>query len=410
MDDPRRTLERTFREDRLAVLAVLAARLRDIGAAEDAVQEAFVAAVRTWPRDGVPDQPRAWLTTVAWRRALDRARRGAAEQRRVDAATVELLRAGEAPPTGGDAELLGLVAACCHPSLSLEARVALTLRCVVGLATDEVAAATLVPFATAAQRIVRAKRKLRVSGVALAPPAREQLPARLDAIHHVIAALVTTGHTAPVGDRAARPELLTEAVWLARLLHRLVPTSDGTAGLLALALVTSARSSTRTDAAGRPLRLDEQDRSRWDADAIAEARDLLAAAARRGPPGRWWLEAAVAVEHARASSTATTDWARIAQLLGRLEERTGLPTYRVERAVAVAEVEGPAAGLALLDGIDREALATWPSLPAVEGELLARCGRRTAARVAWQRARDLVDQPGLRARIEERLAALEERP
>lgn len=406
MDEPRRTLERTFREDRAAVLAVLAARLRDLGAAEDAVQEAFVAAARTWPRDGVPDEPRAWLTTVAWRRALDGTRRSAAEQRRVDAAAVELLRVGQAPAPGGDADLLGLVAGCCHPALSLEARIALTLRCVLGLSTEEVAAAALVPVSTAAQRIVRAKRKLRTTGVSLAPPPPARLPDRLDAIHHVVTALVTLGHTAPVGDDVSRPALLTEAVWLARLLHRLVPTDGGSAGVLALALVTAARSPTRASTAGRPLRLAEQDRSRWDHDAIAEARDVLVAAAERGPQGRWWLEAAVALEHARAPSVEDTDWPTIVALLEALEHRTGLSTYRVERAMAVAEVEGPAAGLAVLDEVDRDALSRWPSLHAVEGDLRARTGDRDGARAAWRTALSLTEQPGMRRRIEERLSSL----
>ncbi len=370
------------------------------------MQEAFVAAARTWPRDGAPDEPRAWLLTVAWRRALDGTRRSAAEQRRVDAAALELRRAGPPPVTGGGAELLGLVAGCCHPALSLEARIALTLTCVVGFTTEEVAAATLVPTATAAQRIARAKRKLRDTNASLAPPPPERLGERLDAVHHVVVALVTAGHTAPVGDRAGRPELLVEAVWLARLVHRLVPTSPGAAGVLALALLTSARSATRTDADGRPLRLVEQDRSRWDHDAIAEARDLLVAAADRGPPGRWWLEAAVALEHARAPSVEATDWTTVVALLEALEHRTGLPTYRVERAMAVAEVDGPAAGLAVLADVDRAALARWPSLHAAEGDLLARAGDVVAARGAWERALEHTRQPGMRQRITERLDAL----
>lgn len=402
-EDPQLTLERTFREDRAAVLAVLAARLRDLGPAEDAVADAFAEAARTWPRDGAPDAPRAWLTTVAWRRALDRHRRAAAEQRRVDAAAVELLRAGGAPAAGGDADLLGLVAGCCHPALSLEARIALTLRCVLGLTTEEVAAATLVPTATAAQRIVRAKRKLRDAGASLAPPPLDRLDDRLDAVHHVVVALVTSGATAPVGERVGRPELLTEAVWLARLVHRLAPRDRGAAGVLALALATAARSATRSDARGRALLLDEQDRSRWDHDLVAEAADVLAGST-AGPPTRWWLEGAVAVEHARAPSVETTDWATVAGLLHALERRTGLPTYRVERALAVAQAGDAVAGLALLDEVDREALAAWPSLPAVEAELLERVGRTDEARVAWREALDRTTQPALRARLRERLA------
>jgi RNA polymerase sigma-70 factor, ECF subfamily len=379
---------------------------RDLDAAEESVQDAYVAALEAWSRDGVPARPGAWLTTVARRIALN-----AMARRRTLQAKLPLLLEPEAiemdePPedTTIPDDRLRLVFTCCHPALAREAQVALTLRLVCGVGTADIAHAFLVAEATMAARLTRAKRKIAAAGIPYAVPGPADLPGRLDAVLTVIHLLSTTAHAAPTGDALVRVELAERALDLARMLHALLPAEREVAGLLALLLVHDARRATRTDEAGRLARLEDQDRSAWDRAAIAQADQLLVAALQAGPPGRFALQAAIAALHAQAPTYEDTDWPQILTLYDELLRVWPAPVVALNRAVAVAMVRGPAAGLEEVEALERDAeLAGYRYLPATKADLLRRLGRHEEAADSYRAALALTDNATERAFLTERL-------
>lgn len=378
------------------MLAATVRLTRDLDAAEESVQEAYVAALSAWARDGVPARPGAWLTTAARRNALNvMARRRTLREKlplliEPDAVVPALGVADDEGPDAIPDDRLRLVFTCCHPALAREAQVALTLRLVCGVATPDVAHAFLVSEPTMAARITRAKKKIAAAGIPYAVPAPEELPARLDAALTVVHLLSATGHAAPTGERLVRDELAARALDLARTLHALLPREREAAGLLALLVVHHARRATRTDAAGRFVRLEDQDRSRWDRAAIAEADRLIVAALRSGPAGRFTLQAAIAALHAQAPSHGETDWPQILELYDALLRVWPSPVVALNRAVAVAAVDGPAAGLAEIEAIERDGrLAGYRYLPSAKAELLSRLGRHAEAADAFRAALEL---------------------
>jgi RNA polymerase sigma-70 factor, ECF subfamily len=373
------------------VLAATVRVTRDLDTAEEAVQDAYVRALETWARDGVPTRPGAWLTTVARRRALNLLRRG----RTLEAKLPLLLGSAEDEPDDADAipdDRLRLVFTCCHPALAREAQVALTLRLVCGVATADVAHAFLVSETTMAARLTRAKRKIATARIPYAVPTAEELPGRVDAALTVIHLLYTTGHTARTGDALVRDELTGRALDLARLLRSLLAHDREAAGLLALLLVHHARRATRTDAQGRLLRLEQQDRSGWDRGLIAEADQLVVAALSAGPAGRFTLQAAIAALHAQAPSYAETGWPQILTLYDELLRIWPSPVVALNRAVAMSMVDGPEAALAEVEALERDSrLAGYRYLPATKADLLHRLGRDTEAATAYQAALALTD-------------------
>jgi RNA polymerase sigma-70 factor (ECF subfamily) len=389
------------------VLAATVRVTRDLDAAEEAVQDAYVAALAAWARDGVPARPGAWLTTVARRNALN-----AMARRRTLQAKLPLLIEPEAidmdEPDDATAipdDRLRLVFTCCHPALSREAQVALTLRLVCGVTTADIAHAFLVAEPTLAARLTRAKKKIAAAGIPYVVPRPADLPNRLDAVLTVVHLLVTTAHAAPTGDALVRVDLADRALDLARMLHALLPAEPEAAGLLALLLIHHARRATRTDAAGRMTLLEDQDRSAWDRGAIARADELLVDALGAGPPGRFTLQAAIAEVHAQAPSVEQTDWAQILALYDALLRVWPAPVAALNRAVAMAMVDGPAAGLAEVEAIERSGrLAGYRYLPSTKAELLRRLGRHEEAADAYQAALALTENATERAFLAERLA------
>jgi RNA polymerase sigma-70 factor, ECF subfamily len=382
-------------------VATLTSMFGDLEAAEDAVQDACLLAVSTWPVTGVPASPGAWLTGTARHKALDRLRR---ESRR-PAKEAEAVRLTGAETGGGaseDQDELGLVFMCCHPALEPQARIALTLRCVCGLATAEIAAAFLVPEATLAQRLVRAKRKIRQAGIAFGVPRGEDLTRRLGPVLRVVYLVFTQGHRAPDGHELIRGELCDQAIRLARALAARLPGEPEAAGLLALLLLTDARRAARLDGAGELVPLAEQDRGRWDRDLIGEGEALLTRALAAGRPGPYQLHAAIAACH---SCPAEADWPQIAALYGELARYEPTPVTEANRAVAVAMAGQPAAGLAILDPLGTR-LARWPQFHIARAELLLRLERVDEARDAFRAALRLALPRPERAHIERRLARL----
>ncbi len=370
------------------VLAVLARALGDLTRAEDAVQDATLAALQTWPTTGVPREPRAWLLTVARRKALDVLRR---EQRRTDkeaeamALLEQLSGDGEIPPAGAvDDDLLRLVFTCCHPALRLEAQVALTLRTVCGLSVQDVARALLISEDTAAKRLVRTRQKIARAHIPYRIPADVDLPARLSAVAAVVHLMFTVGYRGSPGGELVRVDLCAEAIRLARLLDDLLPGEPTLLGLLALLLLTHARRDARLDADGELVLLADQDRERWHDDEIAEGLRLLNESLRRsdGLADRYQLEAAVAACHVQEA----TDWAEVLRLYDLLQEVAPSAALTVNRAVAVAEVDGPEAALAVLDDLGPVPDGLLLSLHAARADLLRRLGRRDDAAGAYERA------------------------
>ena len=387
------------------VVATLVRVTGDWDLAEECAQDAFAAALERWPRDGVPRRPGAWLTTVARHRAVDRARRA----RLGESKTLEVARmaaGGEDIERVPDGEMpddrLGLMFTCCHPALSFEAQVALTLRTLAGMTTAEIAHAFLVPEATMAQRLVRAKRKIRNAGIPFAVPPPHQLVERTAALLAVLYLLFNEGYSASSGADLVRQSLTAEAIRLGRVLCTLMPDEPEAFGLVALMLFHDARSGARLDGNGDLVVLSEQDRTRWDAAAIAEGRLRLDAATRLGRPGPFQLQAAIAACH--VSDEPATDWAVIAGLYDQLYALTPSAVVALNRAVAVSMSDGPAAGLVLLDRIAPDGeLRAYHLLPAARADMLRRLGRRAEAAEAYRRAFDLAGTDAERRYLERRL-------
>jgi RNA polymerase sigma-70 factor (ECF subfamily) len=366
---------REFREQYGRAVSVLYRSLGDLDRAEDAVQEAFAVAVERWPRDGVP-APAGWIITTARRRARDRLRRDAGG--RGKARESELLRQlTAAPPESSDDipdDRLRLIFTCCHPALSPEARVALTLRLLGGLTTAEVARAFLVPEPTMAQRISRAKAKIRDARIPYRIPSSGDLPARLGSVLSVLYLVFSEGYAASAGDRLVREELCDEAIRLARALHSLLPDEEEVIGLLALLLLVDARRAARVDAAGALIPLPEQDRTLWNTALITEGHALVRACLLRGRPGPFQLQAAIQAVHDDATTAGDTDWRQIVALYDQLLRASPTPVVALNRAVAVAEVDGPEAGLAAIEPV-REELAGFYLLHGIRAGLLLQAGR-----------------------------------
>ena len=389
MTAPADDLARMVRHEGGKVLATLVRLTGDMTLAEDAVQDAMVAALQRWPRDGVPANPAAWLTTTARNRALDMIRREAQRTRKeTDAALLDEVTNRLAEPHSASVvrdDQLRLIFTCCHPALAPEARVALTLRTLCGLRTLEIARLFLVEDATMGQRISRAKKKIATARIPYRIPADHELPERLPAVLATVYAVVTAGHHAPEGPLDSRGELAEEGIRLARLLCDLMPDEPECAGLLALALATYARRDVRVDAAGDLVLLAAQDRTQWHHDEIAEADAVVQGALRGRRPGPYQLQAAIACVHGLAPTMADTDWQQIADLYGHLERMAPTPVVRVNRAVAVAEADGPVAALSLLDELGPRA-EEWHLYWSTRAELLLRLGRPAEAAGAFGRA------------------------
>jgi RNA polymerase sigma-70 factor (ECF subfamily) len=377
-----------FRAHWWAAVAAVTRQVGDLEVAEDAVQDACAAALAQWPAEGWPASPPGWLIGTARHKALDRLRR---DRRRADK-EAEAMREEPAPHapggwTAGTDDELALIFTCCHPALDPAARVALTLRSVCGLTTAEIAAAFLVPEPTMAQRLVRAKRKIRQAGIAFRVPAPGDLPARLAAVLRVVYLVFTQGHLAAGGGALIRGELCDQAIRLARALAALLPGEPEVLGLLALLLLTDARRGARLTPGGDLVLLADQDRGRWDRAMIGEGEALVEQALRANRPGPYQIQAAIAACHSGAATAADTDWREIALLYGELLRYEPSPMAEANRAVAVAMSEGPAAGLVILDTIGGDArLARWPQLHIARAELLRRLGRRTEAIAAYEAA------------------------
>ncbi len=397
--DTHQAIEAVFRIEQARLIASLTRVVRDVGLAEELAQDALIAALEQWPKSGIPNKPGAWLMAAAKNRAIDRLRRAKLMQRKHEEIGRELEAEGEGAAPDLDAaldddigdDLLRLIFTACHPVLATEARVALTLRLIGGLTTDEIARAFLVPEPTVAQRIVRAKRTLAEKQVAYEVPRGEELGTRLASVLEVIYLIFNEGYSATAGDDWVRPQLCEEALRLGRILAELAPKEREVHGLVALMEIQASRLGARTSPTGEPILLLDQNRARWDQLLIRRGLTALdRAAGLEGPPGPYLLQAAIAACHARARTADETDWAQIVGLYGALTRLTPSPVVELNRAVALAMHMGPAAGLEIVDALTAEpALKTYHLLPSVRGDLLKKLGRFAEARAEFERAASL---------------------
>jgi len=407
-------LDTLYREERPRALATLIRLLGDFDVAEEALQEAFAAALEQWPAGGVPRNPRAWLVSTARHKAIDRLRR----EKNLAAKQAEIAYLSEtAVPAPGLAEepftddLVRLIFTCCHPALALEAQVALTLKTLCGLSVDEIARAFLVPPATMAQRLVRAKAKIRGARIPYEVPGSDRLAERLDGVLRVVYLVFNEGYAATSGDALVRRDLCREGMRLARLLRGLFPDASEVAGLLALMLLHDSRRAARLDERGDLVTLEDQDRSRWDPGQIAEGQALAEAALRRGGAGFYALQAAIAALHAQAARAGETDWPQIAALYALLLRLHPSPVVALNHAAAVAMGERLDRGLRLIERLEADGeLRSYHLLPAAKADILRRLGRRAEAAAAYERALQLVTHDAERRYLERRLREVRSAP
>ena len=422
-DEVKLALAAAHRHEWARVLAATVRVAGDIDLAQECAQDAYVSALETWRRDGIPRSPGAWLTTTARRKALDSHRRAAALRTRIP---LLIEPDGSSGPLGNNLaspspetqltemddipdDRLRLVFTCCHPALAREAQVALTLRLVCGLTTEQIAHAFLVSEPTMAARVTRAKKKISGARIPYRVPDSHELPERLDAVLTAVHLVFTAGHTAPTGDTLVRPDLVDRAIELCKVLVDLMPDEREVRGLLALILLTDARRMTRVDEGGHLVLLEDQDRSRWDHAAIERGRVMVLEALRGGRPGRFVIQAAIAALHAEAPTFADTDWAQIVDLYELLLDSWPSPVVALNRVVAVGFRSGAEAGLQALEQLEAEegpALSTYHYLPATRADFLRRLGRDQAAAAAYRRALALAQNDVERAFLEGRLATL----
>jgi RNA polymerase sigma-70 factor (ECF subfamily) len=401
------TVEEIHRDHYGRILATVIRLVGDFDRSEEAVQEALAAAVESWPVQGTPQNPVAWLVSTARFKAIDQLRREARQRAKQDELERHL-RARAEDEAPAEEDRLRLIFTCCHPALAPDAQVALTLRTLCGLTTEEIARAFMVAVPTVAQRVVRAKAKIRDAGIPYVVPADDALPERLDAVMAVVYLVFNEGYAASFGGRLVRGELCGEAIRLGRMLVELMPDQAEAKGLLALMLLHDARRATRVDGEGRLLTLEEQDRSRWDRKLIAEGEALVEHALRAGVPGPYALQAAIAALHAQAPRAEDTDWAQIAALYGILVRVHAAPVVELNRAVAIAMADGLERGLERLDLLaERGDLERYHLLPAAQADLLRRLGRRSEAATAYRRALALVANEAEKRYLERRLAEVE---